>query len=58
MNRVKIKKPDTKNLCWDGCQPRVKLCKENKQKYGHQSKNVFKIECCGSYCQLPTEKTK
>jgi hypothetical protein len=56
MNRVKIKKPDTNNVCWVGCQPRVKLCKENKQKYEQQNKNMFKIECCGSCGQLPTEK--
>ncbi len=34
INRVKKLKPDTKNLCWAGGQPRVeKLCKKSKQKY-------------------------
>ncbi len=39
-NRVKVKKPDTKNVFWAGCQPRVKLRKESKQKYGHKKKRV------------------
>jgi hypothetical protein len=36
MNRVKVKKPDKKNVCWVGCQPRVELRKESKQKDGQQ----------------------
>jgi hypothetical protein len=43
-------------MCWVGCQPRVELRKRNEQKYEQQKVNVFKIECCGSYGQLPTEK--
>ncbi len=38
-----------------------KLRKENGQQYKkNMSKktNVSKIECCGSYGQLPTERTK
>jgi hypothetical protein len=44
-----------------GCQPRVeeKLRKENRQQYRNiWAMNMFKIECCGSYGQLPTERKK
>jgi hypothetical protein len=35
-----------------------KECRQHTQKYAQQKTNVFKIECCGSYAQLPTEQTK
>jgi hypothetical protein len=38
-----------------------KLHKESGQQYTKDMSNktnVFKIECCGSYGQLPTEKNK
>jgi hypothetical protein len=56
-NRVKGKNC---MLGWMAAQGR-KLRKENRQQYTKnmsKKRNVFKIECCGSYHQLPTERTK
>jgi hypothetical protein len=36
----------------------VQSRQKSVQKYAQQKMNVFKIECCGSYGQLPTEKMK
>jgi hypothetical protein len=45
-----------KNVRWVGCQLRVKNCaKQNGENTSNEY--VFKIECCGSYGQLPTERT-
>jgi hypothetical protein len=42
-NRVKNQKPHTKIVCWAGCQPRVKLCKESEQKYRQQKLTCSKL---------------
>ncbi len=47
-------------LGWMAAQGR-KLRKGNRQQYTKnmsKKRNVFKIECCGSYHQLPAERTK
>jgi hypothetical protein len=51
--RVKLKKPDMKNVCWVGCQPRVEPRKESKQKYGQQNKTCSKLSAA-----VATEKMK
>ncbi len=30
---------------------------QKKTKKKRATSNMFNIECCGSYCQLPTERT-
>jgi hypothetical protein len=57
-NRVKKLKTWYKNMCWVGCQPRVKLRKRNEQEYEQQKLPCSKLSPVVATGNFQHRKTK